>query len=50
MALVKVILVAWYFMHLRFANRWIRLMMIPALVLSAVIVAALIPDIVYPPR
>ena len=41
--MVKVILVAWYFMHLRFANRWIRLMMVPALVLSAVVIIALDP-------
>lgn len=49
MATVKVALVGWYFMHLKFANRWIRLMLVPAAILSLVIVAALVPDIVYPP-
>ena len=50
MAAAKVALVGWYFMHLKFANRWIYLMLVPAGILSLVIVCALIPDIVYPPR
>ena len=50
LALVKVGLVGWYFMHLKFANRWIRLMLVPAVVLSLLVVAALVPDIVSPPR
>jgi len=50
MATVKVFLVAWYFMHLKFANRWIYLILAPALVLSMVVVAALVPDMVFPPR
>ena len=50
MALVKVALVGWYFMHLKFANRWVYLMLVPAGVLSVVVVCALIPDMVYPPR
>jgi len=50
MAGVKVFLVGWYFMHLKFANRWIRLMLVPAAVLSLIVVAALVPDMVYPPR
>ena len=50
MAAIKVFLVGWYFMHLKFANRWVYLMLIPAAVLSAVVVCGLIPDIVYPPR
>ena len=49
MAAMKVGLVGWYFMHLKFANRWIRLMLVPAAILSLVIVVALVPDIVYPP-
>ena len=50
MAAVKVGLVGWYFMHLKFANRWVRLMLVPAGILSVIIVAALVPDMVYPPR
>ena len=50
MASLKVFLVGWYFMHLKFANRWVHVMLIPAAVLSLVIVAALVPDMVYPPR
>ncbi len=50
MALLKVVLVGWYFMHLKFANRWVYLMLVPAGVLSLVVVGGLIPDIVYPPR
>ena len=50
MAAVKVFLVGWYFMHLKFANRWVYLMLIPAAVLSAVVICGLIPDMVYPPR
>ncbi len=50
MAVVKVFLVGWYFMHLKFANRWVYLMLAPAAVLSAVVVAALVPDMVFPPR
>ena len=50
MAAVKVALVGWYFMHLKFANRWIRLILVPAAILSAALVAALVPDMVYPPR
>ena len=50
MSAIKASLVGWYFMHLKFANRWVRLMLVPAAILSLVIVAALVPDIVYPPR
>lgn len=50
MAALKVFLVGWYFMHLKFANRWVYLMLIPAAVLSVVVVCGLIPDMVYPPR
>ena len=50
MAVVKMGLVGWYFMHLKFANRWVRLMLVPAILLSLVLVAALVPDMVYPPR
>ena len=50
MALIKVFLVGWYFMHLKFANRWVYVMLIPAAVLSVVVVGGLIPDMVYPPR
>ena len=50
MATLKVVLVGWYFMHLKFANRWVYLMLAPAGVLSLVVVCGLIPDMVYPPR
>ena len=50
MATLKVVLVAWYFMHLKFANRWVYLMLLPAGILSIALVCGLIPDMVYPPR
>ena len=50
LALLKVVLVGWYFMHLKFANRWVYLMLVPAAVLSLVVVGGLVPDMVYPPR
>ena len=50
LAAVKVLLVGWYFMHLKFANRWIHWLLVPTGILSLVLVAALVPDMVFPPR
>ena len=45
MAVTKAVLVAWYFMHLKFEGRWVYIMLIPAGVLAAVLIFALYPDI-----
>ena len=44
-ALVKATLVAMFFMHLKFDWTKVRVMIIPALLLAAVLVLALLPDI-----
>lgn len=45
MALSKAALVGLYFMHLKFEGRWPYFMIVPACVLAAGLVIALIPDI-----
>jgi cytochrome c oxidase subunit 4 len=47
MATLKASLVAAYFMHLKFDWSKVKVMIIPALVLSAVLVCALLPDIAF---
>ncbi len=44
LAAIKAALVAWYFMHLKFEGKWVYLLIVPAIVLAAVLVLALIPD------
>ncbi len=53
LAIVKAMLVAWYFMHLKFEGRWVYIMLVPAGILMMVLIFALYPDIgmqrsVYP--
>lgn len=44
LALVKAVLVALYYMHLRFESPLVWLVVIPPLVLAAILVVALLPD------
>lgn len=50
LAVTKAVLVALYFMHLKFEGRWVYLLLVPAGVLATALVAALVPDISLPPR
>ena len=45
LALIKASLVGYYFMHVKFEGKWVFAMIIPACVLAAIAVLALIPDI-----
>jgi cytochrome c oxidase subunit 4 len=49
-AVVKATLVATYFMHLKFDWGNVKVMIIPALILSAVLVFALMPDMTFAQR
>jgi cytochrome c oxidase subunit 4 len=44
-AVIKASLVGWYFMHLKFEGKWVYYMLIPAGILAAVFIFALMPDI-----
>jgi cytochrome c oxidase subunit IV len=44
-AVIKASLVGWFFMHLKFEGRWVYYMLVPAGILAAVLIFALIPDI-----
>ncbi len=46
LAAVKAGLVGWYFMHLKFEGNWVYIMIVPAVILAAIIVLALCPDMV----
>ena len=46
LAVVKAGLVGWYFMHLKFEGNWVYIMIVPAMILAAIIVLALCPDMV----
>lgn len=48
-AVIKAGLVGWYFMHLKFEGRWVYYMLVPAGILAAVLVFALVPDIARQP-
>ncbi len=45
LALVKASLVGLYFMHVKFEGKWVYAMIIPACILAALLVLALMPDI-----
>jgi len=45
LAVTKAVMVAWYFMHLKFEGRWVYIMLIPAGILACVLIFALYPDI-----
>ncbi|GIW88628.1 MAG: hypothetical protein KatS3mg108_2952 [Isosphaeraceae bacterium] len=42
---IKAALVALYFMHVKFEGRWVYAIMVPAGILAAILVLALMPDI-----
>ena len=44
-AVIKAAMVGWYFMHLKFEGRWVYYMLVPAGILAAVFVLALMPDV-----
>src|SRR5215210_5148398 len=49
LAVTKAVLVAMYFMHLKFEGRWVYLMLVPAGILATVFIVALAPDIALQP-
>lgn len=49
-ALVKATLVATFFMHLKFDWSKVKVMLVPAAILAAVLVFALLPDITFAKR
>src|SRR5262245_2277797 len=49
-AVVKATLVATFFMHLKFDWSKVKVMLIPAVILAAILVFALLPDITLAPR
>lgn len=49
-ALLKAGLVGWYFMHLKFEGNWVYSMLVPAGILAAILILALIPDIARQPE
>jgi cytochrome c oxidase subunit 4 len=50
LAAVKAGLVGWFFMHLKFEGPWVYIMIIPACILAAILVCALMPDISFKPE
>jgi caa(3)-type oxidase subunit IV len=48
LAVAKAVLVALYFMHLKFEGRWKHIAVIPPLILAMILVFALMPDIGFP--
>jgi cytochrome c oxidase subunit 4 len=43
-------LVGWFFMHLKFEGLWVYILIIPACVLAAILVCALLPDVTFKPE
>ena len=41
---IKAGLVGWYLMHLKFEGKWVYLLIVPAVILAAILVLALVPD------
>lgn len=50
LAVTKAVLVALFFMHVKFEGRWVYLLIVPTGVLATALVAALVPDVSLPPR
>lgn len=50
LAVTKAVLVALFFMHLKFEGRWVYLLLLPAGALATALVLALVPDVSMPPR
>src|SRR4051794_24323682 len=49
LALVKAGMVGWYFMHLKFEQKWVYLLIIPACVMAIFLTLALYPDMAMKP-
>lgn len=49
-AAIKTTLVAMFFMHAKFEGVWLAVLTIPAVILGAVLVCALLPDVSFPFR
>jgi cytochrome c oxidase subunit 4 len=49
MAAAKAVLVAWYFMHLKYERFWVLLVIGPALLMSVILVVLISPDFVWRP-
>ena len=49
-ATIKATLVAMFFMHAKFEGKWLYALTIPAVILAAVMVCALLPDVAFPFR
>jgi cytochrome c oxidase subunit IV len=49
LALVKASMVGWYFMHLKFEQRWVYLLIIPACVMAVFLTLMLYPDMAMKP-
>ncbi len=47
MAITKAVLVAMYFMHVKFEGKWVYMAIVPALVLAVILVTALTPDVTF---
>ena len=41
---IKAGMVGWYFMHLKFEGKWVYILIVPAIILAAILVLALVPD------
>jgi cytochrome c oxidase subunit 4 len=50
LAVTKAVLVALFFMHLKFEGRWVYILLVPVGVLATALVLAMVPDIGMPPR
>jgi cytochrome c oxidase subunit IV len=46
---IKAGMVGWYFMHLKFEGKWVYALIVPAVILAAILVTALCPDVVFKP-
>ena len=49
LALVKAGMVGWYFMHLKFEQKWVYILIIPACVMAVFLTLALSPDMAMKP-
>ncbi len=49
LAFIKAALVGAYFMHVKFEGKWVYLMIIPATIMAAFLILALVPDIAMQP-
>lgn len=49
-AAIKTILVATFFMHMKFEGKWLYALTIPAVILAVVMICALLPDVAFPFR